>query len=82
MSGSAYLRGKSLQPSGHCHFKFFVWGLLFKGGGQTAALQNAPAPPLAGLGFGLLGGYGLIDLEEGHFQFAEEVEEEGIFLGG
>ena len=47
--------------------------------------QDRRTPRLAGLGFGLLGGlgcYGLIDLEEGHFQFAEKVEEKGIFLGG
>jgi hypothetical protein len=40
-------------------------GLLLKGGGKTAALQNAPHFALAGFGFGLLGGlrgYGLIDL--------------------
>jgi len=79
------LRGKSLQPSGRCYLRLFVRGLLLKSGGKTAALQNAPAPPLASFGFGLLGGlggYGLIDLEEGHFQFAEKVEEKGIFLGG
>jgi hypothetical protein len=39
---------------------------------------------LAGFRFGLggrLSGYGLVDFEIGHLQFAEKIEEHGIFLG-
>ena len=86
MAGSAYFaREESIWLSRRCHLEVSRWRLRLKSGGKTAALQNAPAPPLASFGFGLLGGlgcYGLIDLEEGHFQFAEEIEEEGVFLGG
>ena len=79
MAGSAYFaREEAIWLSPRCHLEVSRWGLLLKGGGKTAALQNAPASPLASFGFGLLGGlggYGLVYFQEGHFQFAEKIEE-------
>ena len=64
-------------------------GRLYRTGGEVQMRRQVASATKqslrASLGFGLLrglSGYGLIDLEIGHFEFAEEIEEERVFLGG